>query len=516
MKKIILGIAIAIAVTVGLLAGTAKADSTKIVASTNMATSFGDLATNPTAWFFYNDENDTIDNTLGSFVVGPATPPLGTDSVQISVTGTQRRNLATYQFSGTPLASITELKFSTYNPSAGNGGSINRSGYLNFNVDFNGSDTWQKRLVFLPTDNGTVIQNSWQEWNATNGGNALWRYSGATWPSTAISGTTPRTWSDIITSYPGVRVRVTDSWLGIRVGEPYADGYTENIDAFKFGVGGNTTTFNFEEIYPVSGLITNPVNDGDSVSGTFNFTATYNDGDAVNDDAVQWAIRQGTCAAGVGTVAGNVDSFSNPFTWDGASFGAMVNTSGFTPGNYCFVFNPTDDEGQNDVREIRNFVVDAVNPNPFPVPAQCDQNIAYNLIEGNNSSNVINGTNGNDLILAKGGSDKVDGKGGNDCIVGGAGSDKLVGGNGDDVILGGADSDSIEGNNDADKLYGEGASDSIKGGSGTDQLYGGDGSDSLKGDSGDDMLDGGAGSDSANGGTQTDTCVAESKNSCEL
>lgn len=197
-------------------------------------------------WLFYNDENDVIDPTLGSFVPGPGTTPLGTGSAQISVSGTQRRNLATYQFSGTPLASITTLKYSTYNPSAGNGGSANRSGYLNFNIDFNGSDTWQRRISYIPSVNGTVIQNTWQEWDTINGGNALWLYSGPTWPGTATPGTTARTWNDIVTSYPGVRMRVTDSFLGIRVGEPYADGYTENIDAFKFGTSSGTTQFDFD------------------------------------------------------------------------------------------------------------------------------------------------------------------------------------------------------------------------------------------------------------------------------
>ena len=50
----------------------------------------------------------------------------------------------------------------------------------------------------------------------------------------------------IITSYPGVRIRVTDSWLGIRVGEPYADGYTENIDLFMFATSGGRKVFDFE------------------------------------------------------------------------------------------------------------------------------------------------------------------------------------------------------------------------------------------------------------------------------
>ncbi len=196
-------------------------------------------------WFLYNDETDVIDNSLGSFVVGPATAPLGLGSVQISVLGTQRRNLATYRFSGIRLADITTLAFSTYNPSAGNGGPANRSGYLNFNVDFNGTDEWQRRLVFTPPS-GRIVQNLWQEWDAIDGGNALWHYSGAKWPNSSISGSTPKTWNRVLSDYPGVRIRVTDSWLGIRVGAPYANGYTENIDAFKFGTADGTTVFDFE------------------------------------------------------------------------------------------------------------------------------------------------------------------------------------------------------------------------------------------------------------------------------
>ncbi len=207
---------------------------------------------NLTQWFFYQDTSpEGINNTLGSFVKGPGTPPSGVGSAQISTSGLSRPNLATYQFSGTPLASINELKFSTYNPSAGNPGSPNRSGYLHFNVDFNGTDTWQRRLVYVPSANGTVVQDSWQEWDAYNNGSALWSYSGGTWPAGigepgTTPGTTAKSWSTILSTYPGVRIRVTDSFLGIRVGEPYSDGYTENIDKFVFGTASATTVFDFE------------------------------------------------------------------------------------------------------------------------------------------------------------------------------------------------------------------------------------------------------------------------------
>lgn len=230
-------------------------NSTVVVHQSDLAANLADVSSNPTKWFFYNDENDTIDNSLGSMVTGPATPPLGTGSAQISVTGTQRRNLATYQFSGTKLGDITTLMFSTYNPSAGNGGSATRSAYLNFNVDFNGTDTWQRRLVFVPNQNGAVTQDTWKAWDAIQGGNAKYTYSGTTWPTpvtgphagmAGVSGTTPRTWNDLLADYPGIRIRVTDSWLGLRVGEPYADGYTENLDKFVLGTASQTTTFDFD------------------------------------------------------------------------------------------------------------------------------------------------------------------------------------------------------------------------------------------------------------------------------
>lgn len=139
-------------------------------------------------------------------------------------------------------------------------------------------------------------------------------------------------------------------------------------------------------------------------------------------------------------------------------------------------------------------------PDPFAIPAECSSiEFSGAPIIGTGIGEVINGTNGNDLIFALGGGDKVDGKNGNDCIVGGAGGDLLIGGNGSDVILGGNGGDSLKGGNGSDKLFGE------------------NGSDLLQGENANDTLDGGLGSDAANGGSGgNDACTAEYETQCEI
>jgi hypothetical protein len=209
-------------------------------------------------WFMYNDTTDQIDNTLGSFVVGPSTPFFGTGSIAfiLGATPLDRKNIATFQFSGTPLASITNMSFGTYSNS-GVGISANENPYLAFNVDFNSTGSWQKRLVYVPSLNGTVTQDSWQNWDAIDGGAALWVYSGETWPGSVISGAIPRTWSSIINTYPGIRLLPVGGWLGVRVGEPGPTGYTGNVDYFKFGTNAGVTTFDFDPVPPNQNPIAN-------------------------------------------------------------------------------------------------------------------------------------------------------------------------------------------------------------------------------------------------------------------
>lgn len=194
-------------------------------------------------WLFYDDNTDTYNNTpgvLGSFVTGPGTPPLGAGSAQVTIPGGGRTNLSTYQFAGTPLESITQLGFSASTTVAAN------PPYIVMNVDFNLSDTWQGRLVYIPTG---VTANTWQTFDAIQGGAALWAYSGTNWPVTGGAGSTPKTWNQILVDYPNARIRVSDAHVGIRNGHP-GPVETNNLDRFVFGTDLTVKVFDFEPTIP--------------------------------------------------------------------------------------------------------------------------------------------------------------------------------------------------------------------------------------------------------------------------
>lgn len=175
---------------------------------------------------------------------------------------------------------------------------------------------------------------------------------------------------------------------------------------------------------------------------------------------------------------------------------------------------------------------------------------------------VLSGTPGDDVIVARGGDDYVGGGDGNDTICSGDGVDDVFGDPGNDWIDSGGANDSVEGNAGADYMKlggttlpyngppeflppnggslargnifcsdclhagGSAGPDEVVGGpgrdlggleAGSDVFYGFAGRDSVGGGDGNDFLYGGTGTDSAHAGAGKDTCRGfESKISCEL
>ncbi|HET8574911.1 MAG TPA: hypothetical protein VFM02_01925 [Candidatus Paceibacterota bacterium] len=228
--------------------------STTKVAQANLAT---DKAGAGNKWFFYQDSNDTINNSIGSLVADP-TAPLGTGDAQVAGSSV-KPNLATYQFGGTKLADVQTLKFDV----KATGGSDT---YLGFNVDFNGSNVWQKRLNYVPgltagtNTNPSLAAGSWQTVDTIAGGNGVWETSAAStdntsffgnggyWPTTTDASfdinQKAHTWSEILAAYPNISMLASDPFMGIRV-----DSGTANLDDFVLGttgIYGKTQTFDFE------------------------------------------------------------------------------------------------------------------------------------------------------------------------------------------------------------------------------------------------------------------------------
>lgn len=218
-------------------------------------------------WLFYNDTNDTYNNTpgaIGSFVSGPTGQPLGAGSAEVTIDASGQNNLSTFQFAGTPLESITQLGWSSRTTVA--------SGppYLVINIDFNLTDTWQRRIVFVPTG---VLANTWQTFDAIQNGTALWTYSGGTWPTpNATSGA--KTWNQILADYPNARIRVSDAHVGLRSGHA-GPAETNNFDNFIFGTDLAVKVFDFEPTIPctttcyVNAATGNDLYDGASPSSPF-------------------------------------------------------------------------------------------------------------------------------------------------------------------------------------------------------------------------------------------------------
>ena len=112
---------------------------------------------------------------------------------------------------------------------------------------------------------------------------------------------------------------------------------------------------------------------------------------------------------------------------------------------------------------------------------------------------TIVGTEGDDR-----GSKRIDGTPGNDVIIARQGNDVVFAGAGDDIVCLRSGDDRAGGGEGNDLIRGGGGSDTYGGGPGKDNLRGGAANDNLFGEKGKDKLDGGAAQDACDGGPGKD------------
>jgi parallel beta-helix repeat protein len=257
MRKIrLVGIGIALMLmSLAIGGGSVAADSSVTISRANMA-----------EWAF---EGPTEDHTggieTGEFVPGPDHVPSGSGSAHFKLENQQSADfLATTQFAGKPLGTITTLKFSTY---VASDTATTKSVALEFDIDYDptlincGSLTtsascYQSRFVFVPGFNNspqTVIPNQWQTWDTLDSNNKDW-YASIHGGSTGIPGhaglcaqNTPCSWSDLKGAYPNAAVmqRSGPGQFGVKAGSGFST-FDGNTDAIVTDISGTNTTYDFE------------------------------------------------------------------------------------------------------------------------------------------------------------------------------------------------------------------------------------------------------------------------------
>ena len=220
-----------------------------------------------TNWYLYNDQNDAIqsDTSDHGFVNGPMSPPAGTGSVHLTKTGADSYGIATNQFAGSSLNSISSLKYSTYRAS----GETSQAASLGFDVDSDNTDSdigYQGRLTYEPYFTHTVSTGAWQNWDTQDdAGTGNWWFS-----RTTLSGgesnqcvqSDPCTWSELNTKYPHASI------LGrfiLRTNGANGQVFNGNVDNLTF----NSTTYDFEPTpVPVTPVPTVPPTTGSVIFNT--------------------------------------------------------------------------------------------------------------------------------------------------------------------------------------------------------------------------------------------------------
>ncbi|MBA2588399.1 MAG: PEP-CTERM sorting domain-containing protein [Alphaproteobacteria bacterium] len=199
-------------------------------------------------WSFSNLDNAPNTNASGGFEVGPSSPPLGIGSAQFLVNNAASSETLTQIFSSSvAVSSFANLSYATFvtTSTLGSGSAPT----LQFDL-FKGT-TYGGRLVFDPGLLGTVVDNVWQNWDAT-GTSAAWTLSKS---HTLFGDNCYLNTGNYCTFAQASALLDRNSFLAVDnlfkagSGQPTFDG---NVDAYTI----NATTYNFD---PAAAAVPEPL-----------------------------------------------------------------------------------------------------------------------------------------------------------------------------------------------------------------------------------------------------------------
>lgn len=204
-------------------------------------------------WYSSLPAADTRSGGTVSLVNGPGTAPMGCGSLQMTTTDAFSSSQAkaqciNYSYIGTPISSINALSYYAYRSSVSTNSLAQTIG-LNIGVDVNGPasggfTTLVFEPVYQPGGVGAMLLNTWQYWDAFDGGNAIW-WSSNTIPGVCGGGGCFVTWNTILANNPAA---VIVSSIGFSIGSGWVGQYTGAADALTIGLPGNVKTYNFEQV----------------------------------------------------------------------------------------------------------------------------------------------------------------------------------------------------------------------------------------------------------------------------
>ena len=232
MRRIIgagAGAALVLVLSVALPSMASAAPTTVVVTSTDLVTGV------PSPGQFVVINQSGGHGGVGT-VLGPATPPLGPGSLQLTVTGTADHwSVYNYDHIGTPLSNITALGYSTYTDN----GTTDPILQIEINP---GNTTGTDRGVTYSTLNfepylqsGGVTPDAWQPWNVLSG--KVWGTNLGGAPEDA-----PLTWSSFLATYPNATIK---GGFGVNVGSGWS-AMTGEADALTIGTAATAITYIFE------------------------------------------------------------------------------------------------------------------------------------------------------------------------------------------------------------------------------------------------------------------------------
>ena len=190
-----------------------------------------------------------------TFVTGPGSPPLGTGSAQLSVgpDGSGAAQLRNTEYAGLRLDALEALSYATYVQRDGSGG---QAPYLILQVDYDGNGSVDDLLFFEPiyqdatffpsNPQQSLALNTWQTWDALNGG---W------WSVFGTAGTAPGTGVKSLEDFLAVQPNATivnsaNGAGGVRIvagfGAGAWDNFVGNVDDFILGDNGQIDVYDFD------------------------------------------------------------------------------------------------------------------------------------------------------------------------------------------------------------------------------------------------------------------------------